>query len=138
MSQDPKSVVRRFVEEFQTQNKIETADELIADDFVNHSSMGLPPNKEGVKQLFAIFRVAFPDLRAEIHEQLVDGEKVTTRKTFYGTHKGDFMEIPPTGKPVSIGVIDIVRVVDGKMKEHWNQVDQFGLMQQLGVVPTPG
>jgi predicted ester cyclase len=67
---------------------------------------------------------------------LVDGDKVVTRKTFRGTHGGDFLGIPATGKPVSVGVIDVVRYENGQIVEHWNQVDMFGLMQQMGVIPS--
>ena len=73
-----------------------------------------------------MLRGAFPDLHAEIHDQLVDGDKVVTRKTFHGTHKGEFMGIAPTGREVAFDVIDIVRVRDGFMVEHWNVVVRDG------------
>ena len=69
---------------------------------------------------------------------LEDGDKVIARARFSGTHQGEFMGIPATGKRVSFGVIDIVRYADGKVVEHWGQMDNLGLMQQLGVVPAPG
>jgi predicted ester cyclase len=76
-------------------------------------------------------------LHAVIHDQLSDGDKVVTRKTFQGTHRGELMGIPPTGNPVAFDVIDIVRVRDGQLVEHWNVIDTLGLMQQVGAVPTP-
>jgi predicted ester cyclase len=79
---------------------------------------------------------AFPDFRAEIHDLLADRDLVVTRKTFHGTHDGGFMGIPPTGKQVAFDVIDIVRYENGRLAEHWNVVDQLGLMQQLGVIPS--
>jgi predicted ester cyclase len=69
---------------------------------------------------------------------LAEGDLVATRKTFRGTHQGPFMGLEPTGKQVEIGLIDIVRVVDGRVTEHWNAVDNLGLLQQLGVLPPPG
>ena len=63
---------------------------------------------------------------------------MVTRKTVRGTHRGESMGIPPTGKQVAVGLIDILRVADGKLVEHWNQVDTLGMLQQLGVIPTPG
>ena len=63
---------------------------------------------------------------------------MVTRKTFHGTHSGELMGIPPTGKPVSIQVVDILRLRDGKVTEHWGEVDMLGLLQQLGVAPAPG
>ena len=68
---------------------------------------------------------------------VAEGDKVATRKTFHGTHQGEFMGIPPTGQQVSIGLIDIVRIVDGKVVEHWSIGDNLGMMQQLGVIPMP-
>ncbi len=87
-------------------------------------------------QLFGLFRQAFPDFRAEILDQLADGDKVVTRKAFLGTHRGPFMGIPSTGNPVRFELIDIVRVEDGRIVEHWNVVDQMGLMRQLGAIPA--
>ena len=138
MPTSPVDVVRRFVEEFQCGHDIAVAEELLAPDFVDHSPFGpLSPDRDGVLALFGMLFAAFPDLRAEIHEQLVDGNKVVTRKTFHGTHQGEFMGIPPTGNTVSFGVIDIVRVRDGLMVEHWNVVDALALMEQLGAAPAP-
>jgi steroid delta-isomerase-like uncharacterized protein len=131
-----KAAVRRFVEGYQTGADEAVADELIADDFVNHAEVpGVPNDKQGVKILFAGFHRAFPDFLAEIHEQVAEGDLVVTRKTFHGTHRGDLMGIPPTGRPVAFDVIDIVRMRDGQIVEHWNVVDQMGLMRQLGVMP---
>jgi steroid delta-isomerase-like uncharacterized protein len=134
---DLKARQRRFVDEFQTGRKVDVADELIADDFVDHSAMpGVPPTKDGVKALFAMFHAAFPDFRAEIHDMLVDDDKVVTYKTFYGTHEGELMGSPPTGKHVQIPVMDIVRFRNGQVVEHWNVVDQVPLLQALGVIPS--
>jgi steroid delta-isomerase-like uncharacterized protein len=135
MSEENKTVVKRFVEEFQTSNDPAAFDELVADDFVNHAAMeGLPPGKAGVKVLFDVFRSAFDGFRAEIHDQAAEDDKVWTRKSFYGTHTGDFMGIPATGKPIRIDVIDTVRVRHGRIVEHWGIVDQLGLMKQLGAL----
>jgi predicted ester cyclase len=78
-----------------------------------------------------------PDLHAVIHDQAADGDKVWTRKTFHGTHGADFMGAPASGRAVTFDVIDVVRVRDGKMVEHWNVVDALTLMQQLGAAPVP-
>jgi predicted ester cyclase len=129
-------VVRRFVDEYQSGGDVAVAEELLAHDFVNHSPVDpLPPDRDGVLALFGMLRGAFPDLHAVIHDQLTDGDKVVTRKTFHGTHHGPRMDIKPTGREVAWDVIDIVRVRDGKMVEHWNVVDTMALMQQLGAVP---
>lgn len=131
-------VVRRFVEGYQSGHDVAVAEDLLADDFVDRSPFaGLPPDRNGVLMLFATLFDAFPDLRAEIHDQVEEGDKVVTRKTFLGTHTGDFMGIPATGRDVAWDVIDIVRVRDDKMVEHWNVVDALTLMQQLGAAPGP-
>jgi steroid delta-isomerase-like uncharacterized protein len=135
---DNEAIVRRFVDEYQTGGDESVAEEILADDFVDHSPFGpFAPDREGVKQLFAALRVAFPDLRAEIQDQFSQDDKVVTRKTFHGTNDGEFMGMPPTGKQVSFNVIDILRLRDGRFTEHWNVVDAMGLMQQLGAVPAP-
>jgi len=135
---DNKAIVRRFVEEYQSQGDETVADEILADDFVDHSPFGpFPPDREGVKQLFAALRRAFSDLHAVVQDQAAEGDKVWTRKTFHGTNDGEFMGMPPTGKKVSFDVIDILRLRDRQFVEHWNVVDNLGLMQQLGAVPAP-
>jgi steroid delta-isomerase-like uncharacterized protein len=135
--EENKAITRRFVDEVQTEGNIGAIDEYLADSFVNHSiPPGFPPDREGVKQLFTMFRTAFPDFRAVIHDMVAEGDEVVTRKTFYGTHEGEFLGIPATGKEVTIELIDILRLADGKITDHWNVVDQLGLMQQLGVIGT--
>jgi len=128
------ALVRQFVEEAQTRHNLTAVDEYLSPDFVDHSvPPGLPPDREGVKMQFSMFFAAMPDLQAIIHDQVADDNKVVTRKTLRGTHKGDLMGIPPTGKTIDINVIDILAVKDGKVTDHWNMVDQLGLMMQLGL-----
>jgi steroid delta-isomerase-like uncharacterized protein len=130
------TLVRRFVEEAQTRHNLAAVDDYMSPDFVDHSAPpGLPPDREGVKMQFTMFFTALPDLQAIIHDQVADENKVVTRKTLRGTHQGDLMGIPPTGKTVDIEVIDILAVTDGKITDHWNLVDQLGLLKQLGVLP---
>jgi steroid delta-isomerase-like uncharacterized protein len=135
---DNQAIARRFIEEYQSEGDVSVAEEILADDFVDHSPFGpFSPDREGVKQLFAALRAAFPDLHAVVHDQCAAGDKVWTRKTFHGTNDGEFMGSPPTGKTVAFDVIDIVRVRDGQFVDHWNVVDALGLMQQLGAAPEP-
>src|SRR5919197_5080869 len=120
-----KALVCRFVEEAQTRHNLAAIDEYLSPEFVDHSvPPGLPPDREGVRMQFTMFITALPDLQAIIHDQVADDEKVVTRKTLRGTHQGDLMGIPPTGKTVDIEVIDILRVKDGKITDHWNNVDR--------------
>ena len=97
-AEENKALVRRFVNEVQSRGNIDTIDELCSPEFVNHSAPpGMPSNCEGVKQVTAMFRQAFPDSYFTIEDMIAEGDKVATRKTFHGTHQGEFMGIPPTG-----------------------------------------
>ena len=111
--------------------------ELLADDFVEHEELpGLAPGREGVRQLFTMFQAAFPDMRWEPEDILVDGDKVVARVRVTGTNEGEFMGMPATGKSVKVQVIDIVRFGDdGLAHEHWGVFDMMSMMQQLGVAP---
>jgi steroid delta-isomerase-like uncharacterized protein len=133
-----KAIVRHFVEEAQSHGRLDAIDEFLTLDFVDHCApAGLPDTREGVKMQFTMLRTAFPDMKAVIHEQIAEDGRVATRKSLRGTHLGDFLGIAPTGKTVSIEVIDILRLADGKICEHWNTVDLLGLLMQLGVTPIP-
>jgi steroid delta-isomerase-like uncharacterized protein len=136
-SQENKALVRRLVEEAQAGGKLHVIDELISPDFVDHSAWpGIPATREGVKQIFGMFHAALADLQVIIHDQIAEDDRVVTRKTLRGTHQGALLGVPPTGNVIRIEVIDILRVQDGQITDHWNLVDQHGLLQQLGLVPT--
>ena len=138
-AEENKAIVRRFVDEVQSAGNIDAIDELCSPEFVNHSAPpGMPANCEGVKLVTAMFRQAFPDSYFTVEDMVAEGDKVVSRKTFHGTHQGEFMGIPPTGKRVSIGLIDIVRIADGQVVEHRSIGDNLGMLQQLGVIPQPG
>ena len=115
--------------------------DLVADDFVEHDELPLPglePTKEGVKQLFHIYRAGFPDLRMEPEDVLVSGDKVVARVRGTGTHQGEFMGMPATGKSVDVQLIDIIRFGNnGLALEHWGVFDALKMMQQLGAIPGP-
>jgi steroid delta-isomerase-like uncharacterized protein len=137
-TEENKALVKRFVEEVQNQHKFELMDQLFDPNYDDHATgPGVVPGVEGFKQFFSMMLRAFPDLHATIHDQIAEGDKVVTRKTFSGTHKGDFQGVPPTGKKGEIGVIDIFRITNGKIAEHWMQADNLGMMQQLGIIPPP-
>ena len=113
--------------------------ELVAEDFVEHEeSPGLEPTKEGVKRFFHMYKAAFPDLRMEAEDVLVSGDKAVARVRGTGTHQGEFMGMPATGKNVDVQLIDIIRFGDdGLAHEHWGVFDALGMMQQLGAIPGP-
>ena len=133
-----KEIARRFMEEVFSQHNLETADELIADDFVDNDPFpGYPNDKKGAIEGFRSFLEAFPDMKATMHDLIAEGDRIAIHSTTSGTHLGEFLGIAATGKRVEMGGIDIVRIVDGKATEHWGIFDAMGMMQQLGVIPPP-
>jgi steroid delta-isomerase-like uncharacterized protein len=132
-----KAVIRRFVEEVQNQRNWDVYDELNDPSFVNHSSPpGVPSDREGGKMFLGGFLNAFPDARFEIDDMIAEGDQVVTKKTFTGTHKDEFFGIPATGNQVTLQFVDIMRVQEGRITEHWLSMDQLSFMQQLGVIPA--
>jgi predicted ester cyclase len=131
-----KAVVRRNTEEVQGSGDWAAFDELFADDFTDHTPQpGTTPDKAGVRKLYGMLREAFPDFRAVIHWQAVDGDLVTTYKVYYGTHCGSILGVEPTGKAVQFETVDAMRVQDGKITDHWGVGNLFSLMQQIGALP---
>jgi steroid delta-isomerase-like uncharacterized protein len=115
----------------------ELFDELFADDFLDHTPQpGRTPDKAGARELYHVLRAAFPDFHAEIHWLSAEGNLVTTYKTYYGTHRAEFFGIAPTGREIQFETVDAMRVVDGKITEHWGVANLFSLMQQLGALPA--
>lgn len=130
------AVVRRNTEEVQGKGNFAVFDEVFSDNFLDHTPQpNMVPNKEGVRGLYAGLRQAFPDFHAVIHWQTADGNLVTTFKTYHGTHKGTFLGIEPTGKAIHFETVDAMRVVDGKITEHWGVANLYSLLGQLGALP---
>ena len=103
VSEAAKAVVRRNTEEVQGGGNFEVFEELFADDFLDHTPQpGRTPDKAGARELYKVLRAAFPDFHADIHWQLADGDRVTTYKTYHGTHKGEFFGIAPTGRKIAV------------------------------------
>ena len=138
MSEDEnKALVRRLYEALD-RGDVTALDELIAEDYVDHSPPpfpGLAPGREGVKQAFEIFWTATPG-RHEIEDQIAEGDKVVTRLTAYGRHEGDLPGIPRTGNEMKMTGTVIHRIADGKLAEKWSDKDTLGFLQQVGVLPS--
>lgn len=132
-----RAVIQRFVEEVQNQRNWDVYDELNDPSFVNYSSPpGVPNDREGGKLYLGGFLNAFPDARFTIDDMIAEDDQVVTKKTFTGTHKDEFFGIPATGKQVTLQFVDIMRLQDGRITEHWLCMDQLSFMQQLGVIPS--
>jgi steroid delta-isomerase-like uncharacterized protein len=136
---DNKVIILAFVETVWNGRKLNRAGELVAADFVDHAPMpGQAPGLEGVKRKWAMYLDAIPDFRITIEDLVAEGEKVAVRRTYEGTHTGGpLLGIPATGKRFQFGGISIFRLANGRIAEHWEQLDRLALMQQLGVVPAP-
>lgn len=139
MSEQNKNLVRHGVEKVWNGGDVGVVDEIVASDFIIHASTPAKEihGREGVTQHFAALRSAFPDLNFKIEDHIAEGDRVVTRWTAHGTHQGEFQGIPPTGKQIRLSGIDIDRIAGGKIVECWMSLDELGLLQQLGVVPTP-
>jgi steroid delta-isomerase-like uncharacterized protein len=138
MSADTKAIARRLLDEAFNSGNLDVVDELLAPEFVNHDA-ALPEPTTGIEAAKASiggYRAAFPDLRITIDEQLAEGELVTTRWTARGTHQGELFGMAPTGKQGTVTGITIDRIVDGRIVESWTNWDTFGLLVQLGAVPS--
>jgi predicted ester cyclase len=130
-----KAIVTRVNKEYIEGRNVNTVYEIFAPDFINQTAPpGSPQGPEAIIYFFDhILRPAFPDLKVVIHDQVAQDDKVTTRKSFHATHKGNFFGVPATNKSVVMDVIDIVRLRDGKFVEHWGILDTQGLMAQITV-----
>jgi predicted ester cyclase len=138
-AQENKAIVRRVYEEAISQNKPEVFDEIMSPDIVDHAPFpDQAPGLEGFKGVFAMVLSAFPDYHSSVEDQIAEGDKVVTRFSSQGTHQGEFLGIAPTGNRVRVTGIDIDRVVEGKIVEHWSEADLLGMMTQLGVIPESG
>jgi steroid delta-isomerase-like uncharacterized protein len=130
------AAVRRFNEAFNAGDLDGTAAVFASNAVIHNSGAPGPLNVEGFKQFGGAFLTAFPGGQLAIDDLIVDGEKVVSRVTYRGTHTGDLMGIPATGKSVTVSAIIIDQFAGGKVVESWRLFDQMAMMQQLGVIPA--
>ena len=131
-------LIKRFYEDVIGNGNLALIDELTTDDIVDHEEglPGQPSGREGVKFFVNAMREAFPDVRLKsIEPMMTDGNLEAARTIVAGTHEGELMGVAATGKSVEFESIDIIRVEDGKVAEHWGVTDTLSLMQQLGAIP---
>lgn len=133
-----KEIVSRLVEEAFSQGDLDVVDELLAPDSVGHAYPDELHGPAEVKGFVSTFRSAFPDLQFEVRDLIAEGDKVVARWVARGTHEGEFNGIAPTGRGIEMTGITIERIEDGRVVEGWTNRDALGMLQQLGVVPTPG
>jgi predicted ester cyclase len=134
-SEDNKVTIRRFYDEAINQKKLAVIEELFGASYVSHD---LPSDPAELKHFINGFHSAFPDGQITIEEMIAEGDTVATRLTFRGTQTGQFQEIPPTGKAVTVPAQDMYHLREGKIVEHWGGPNLLRLLQQLGVIPPMG
>ena len=130
-------LARRFYEDVMNRGDLAAVDEILPADFVDHEEgpPGSPEGIEGVKFFVTTFREAFPDLQVTIEDTIESGDRLAIRATMRGTQDGELMGVPPSGRSVELGMIDIVRVEGDRVAEHWGAADNLSLMQQIGAIP---
>lgn len=133
------AIIGRFIEEVINQGRLEACDHIVEENFIELDPLpGQSQGRQGLKEVIAMMRTGFPDLHWVIDESIASGDKVVTRFTWTGTHRGSFLGIPATGKPVTVKGVVIDRLTQGKMADSRILMDTFGMMQQLGIIPAPG
>jgi steroid delta-isomerase-like uncharacterized protein len=138
--EENRAIVDRYREEVFNEKNLAAIPKYVAPHYVRRDP-GAPAEvrgPDGVKQLAAMFFAAFPDIHFDAEDIIAEGDKVVQRLTSRGTHQGEFMGIPPTGKQLTVTAIEIFRLADGQIAEQWVEADYLGLLQQLGVVPPMG
>ena len=136
-TEENKALVRRFYEEVFNKKNLAAVDTFVDPQIIEHDlPPGLPAGSEGTRQFIGMYVAAFPDMHLTVEDIIAEGDEVTARFTIHGTHGGELMGIPPTGKQVTTTGIQIVRVADSRIVENWVNFDALGMLQQLGVIPT--
>ena len=138
-TQENKATFRRYVEEGWAKGNVEVADEVFAEGYVAHQPDGSEEKRgpEDVKQFLRQYREAFPELQITLEDQIAEDDKVVTRWSSLGTHRGEFRGIAPTGNEVSLTGMGIFRFSEGKVVESWDNFDQLGMLRQLGAISSP-
>jgi steroid delta-isomerase-like uncharacterized protein len=134
-----KTLNERFLDEVFRNRNVDAIDDLLTDDFVEHIRFpGQAEGKQGTKEFIGQMLDAFPDLQYDVEAEIAEGDMVAAQMVMTGTHQGEFLGIPPTGRKVSVHFMDMARVRNGKFSDHWGLADTGAMMAQLGVAPPMG
>jgi steroid delta-isomerase-like uncharacterized protein len=133
-AEDIKKLNEYFYDEVFRRQHVDALDELLTDDFVEHiPAPGQTADRLGAKTFISHMLQAFPDIDFEIQVQIAENDTVSVVGTMTGTHRGEFLGVPASGRPVRVNVMDTSRVRDGKFSDHWGLVDVPTLMAQVGM-----
>jgi steroid delta-isomerase-like uncharacterized protein len=135
-TEESKAFVRRYYETMLDGRDLSAVDEFLAPTFTSHGPSGPGFNREAHVQMLAVSHAALPDLHLTIEDQIAEGDKVVTRWSAHGTHRGAYLNLPPTGKAITAAAIHIHRLEAGKIVEQWEQFDLLGVLQQLSAMPV--
>ena|SRR5438067_4988045 len=141
--EENKALIRRATDEFWNNPNQEAAlaavAEFYAPDFIDHvHPRDRSSDLEDVKQIYTSWRASFPDWHFTLETVMAEGDVVAIQGTAHGTHRGAFMGIAPTGKEVTVTATEVFRIAQGKIVEFWANMDELGMLRQLGVIPSPG
>lgn len=134
-----KAISQRIPLEVFEQGRVAVVDEICAPNIIEHGTPppGIPQGREGIKAIAMALRKGFPDIKFKIDHQIAEGDFVASYVTVSGTHKGEIFGMPATGKHATWAEAHFVKVVNGKLTEHWGVQDQLGMLRQLGLAPDP-
>ena len=137
-SAEPNRNLIRQVLNLIDERKLDEAFELYALDYVYHGPDGeILEGRDGIRGLWEVFLVGFPDLHSTVEDIVTEGDKLVLRWRLEGTHSGEFMGVAPSGAKVNLRITEIFRIANGQLVEAWDQYDALGLMQQIGAIPVP-
>ena len=136
--EENKRTVRRFFEVGPSKGDLDAANELLTPGFVLHVPLPCSPGVQGIDEVVTACRAAFENLNVTVEDMVAEGDRVAARFTARGIHKGPFMGLPPTGKPIVMTGMEIFRLENGRIAELWGEANLIGLMQQLGILPPMG
>jgi len=135
VSEQNKALARRWFEDLFSRGDLDAANEILRADFIDHLTHEDERGLEELKHYVTIYRAAFPDIQDTIEDIVAEGDKVVIRWMSRGTHQGEFMGIPPTGRRVTFTGMRLFRIAENKIAESWVNIDERGLQDQLGTVP---
>lgn len=131
--EENKALLQRYVKEVWEKGNPDAVDEFLAEHYKRHRSpLASPLTREEQKQLLFSFRSAFPDIQLTVEEVIADEKRIAFRSTIRATHQGKLLGIAPTGKPVTVGLVDVIHIEDGRFVEQWGGPDLLDLVQQIG------
>ena len=132
-AEENKALLHQYIQEVWENRNLMALDEFLSPTYERHRSPTAQPlTRDGQKQLLTLFRTAFPDIQITVEEVIAEDDRIAFRSTMHGTHLGEFLGVPPTGRQVTVGLVDIIHIENGKFIEQWGGPDLWDLLKQLG------